>query len=271
MPEYPNAVQYFLDEEQMHELILYHYEDKTVSETRPYGTMLLEFLDLDDSFRVENMESLPKWLHFLIYENKDYCQNKEVYDDLWYIIKTDILNSKRYPKSASARISALETGGFSMDRKLLGIPIEKTIQFTASKRQVFSRIGVNLRPMVSEYVASILATEASIRPCESCGKLFVTYGREAVYCGRTVFPDGKSCAQKGAIEKHQKKIKNDAVLAVYTRQYKKMYARIRYGYITREEFMAWKEEAGLWLGKRSNGEITAEEFEQRLNDIADEV
>lgn len=271
MKEYPKAVRYFIDEEQMQEVILYQDAEKTTSEVRPYGTMLLEFLEMDDNFRIGELDHLPKWLHFLAYENKGFIQNKEVYDDLWYIIRTDVLNAQVHSKSASARIAALRRSGFAVERKLFGIPIAKSIQFTGAKRQEFSSLGPDLRPMVSEYIASIFVTEASVRHCECCGKLFVTYGREAVYCGRTVFPDGKTCAQKGAMEKYQKKVKNNAALTIYTRQYKKMYARIRYGYMTREEFMAWKEEAGRLLEACNRGAIAAEELEIKLNAIAGEV
>ena len=72
---------------------------------------------------------------------------------------------------------------------------------------------VRLTSIVAVELAKIREFKRKIELCESCGKPFVAYSKEARYCHRPSPADrARTCAEFGRYSKHRMKINNDAVL-----------------------------------------------------------
>ncbi len=105
-----------------------------------------------------------------------------------------------------------------------------------------------------------------IRKCKNCNKYFIPYNRpDTLYCDRLMSEDGKTCKDVGAMNIYREKIKEDPIMEMYNRVYKKYNARVRYKKITQEDFYNWSEKAREMRDKAKGGEITLDEFKEWLN------
>lgn len=105
-----------------------------------------------------------------------------------------------------------------------------------------------------------------IRKCKNCNKYFIPYSRpDTLYCDRLISEDGKTCKDVGAMNVYREKVKEDPIMEMYNRVYKKYNARVRYKKITQADFYDWSEKAREMRDKAKSGEITLEEFEEWLN------
>lgn len=86
------------------------------------------------------------------------------------------------------------------------------------------------------------------RQCRLCGKWFLhEQGDKTVYCNRVAPGETeKSCREVGARTVFEKKIQEEDTWKIYKRAYKKYYARLMKGNMSREEFNAW----GEWAAER---------------------
>lgn len=86
------------------------------------------------------------------------------------------------------------------------------------------------------------------RQCRLCGKWFLhEQGDKTVYCNRVAPGETeKSCREVGARAVFEKKIQEEDTWKIYKRAYKKYYARLMKGNMSREEFNAW----GEWAAER---------------------
>lgn len=216
----------------------------------------------------ERMQPLSEYILGDIHSAHD---NYAVWDDLHAVLKTGVFNPRNFDgvRNASARLSTLRVKHrLNIDRCFLNIDIPKIIDFVANHRRMYTRLQPDFRPMVSEYLCSILAVGASVKECDCCGKLFVTFtGHDSVYCSRTIHEDGKNCYQKGSVSKYRKKLEKDEGLKIYTRYYKKMFARIRYGYLTKEQFEQWKNDAKVLLKQYEKSEYSVFQLEEALSQL----
>ena len=115
------------------------------------------------------------------------------------------------------------------------------------------------------------------RQCRLCRQWFLhVQGEKFLYC-KNVAPGetDKTCREVGARASFEQKVRSDNVWKFYKRAYKKYYARVMKGNMTRDEFNAWVEHAAaerdftidLLLNARSEkerAEIT-EQLRQKLN------
>lgn len=79
------------------------------------------------------------------------------------------------------------------------------------------------------------------RQCRLCGNWFLhVHGDKNMYCERLA-PDetGKTCREVGARAVFENKIQNDEAWKLYKRAYKKYYARVMKGSMTRADFSEW--------------------------------
>ena len=116
------------------------------------------------------------------------------------------------------------------------------------------------------------------RECRLCRRWFLhVQGEKFLYC-ENVAPGEteKTCREVGARASFEQKVRSDDVWKFYKRAYKKYYARVMKGNMTRDEFNAWVEHAAaerdftmeLLLNARSEderAEIT-EQLRQKLNE-----
>ena len=81
--------------------------------------------------------------------------------------------------------------------------------------------------------------------CANCGRWFLqTPGATYAYCAGPAPEDpGKTCREIGASSSFRSKVENNDVWKVHQRAYKKYFARIRSGLMTKAEFEVWSRQA----------------------------
>jgi hypothetical protein len=100
-----------------------------------------------------------------------------------------------------------------------------------------------------------------VRHCKNCGKYFVIYGERMLeYCGNIPEGETKSCSIIGPARLYGQRVKNDPILEIYTRAYKKYVARRRSGTISPDEFKAWTVKARKLRDKAHKENTPLKEF-----------
>ena len=107
-------------------------------------------------------------------------------------------------------------------------------------------------------------SETIIKRCRYCGRLFVAERLSMDYCSRIVEGETEPCAVIGPKKSFAKLMDEDHILKVYNRVYKTIYARMKRGNISAEEFNRWKAEARHMLDKTRAGEVKEDTFEAWL-------
>lgn len=101
----------------------------------------------------------------------------------------------------------------------------------------------SLRDFLYADLCNALMGGSGPRQCRLCGQWFFhKHGDKSVYCER-IAPGEKSrtCREAGARAVFEKKLQEDDAWKLYKRAYKKYYARVMKGNMSREEFNAWAE------------------------------
>lgn len=83
------------------------------------------------------------------------------------------------------------------------------------------------------------------RKCRLCGRWFFhEQGDRAIYCDN-IAPgeEVKTCREVGARATFERKLQSEEPWKIYKRAYKKYYARVMKGNMSREDFEAWAEQA----------------------------
>ena len=108
--------------------------------------------------------------------------------------------------------------------------------------------------------------------CANCGRWFLQKpGATYAYCtGPAPGQDGKTCREIGASSSFRSKVENNDVWKVHQRAYKKYFARIRSGLMTKSEFEVWSRQAADLRDAALERYARAENEEERQR-IAQEV
>ena len=108
--------------------------------------------------------------------------------------------------------------------------------------------------------------------CANCGRWFLqTPGATYAYCaGSAPGQDGKTCREIGASSSFRSKVENNDVWKVHQRAYKKYFARIRSGLMTKGEFEVWSRQAADLRDAALERYARAENEEERQR-IAQEI
>ena len=108
--------------------------------------------------------------------------------------------------------------------------------------------------------------------CANCGRWFLQKpGATYAYCtGAAPGQDGKTCREIGASSSFRSKVENNDVWKVHQRAYKKYFARIRSGLMTKSEFEVWSRQAADLRDAALERYARAENEEERQR-IAQEV
>ena len=115
--------------------------------------------------------------------------------------------------------------------------------------------------LVDYHLRECLKREIKMRVCKNCGRLFAVTGHGGVeYCDRPFDEKGRTCKEIGAFRVWEKSKSEDEVFKIYRREYKKRFAWIRAGKISKDEFYAWSEKAREKKTECESGKITLEEF-----------
>lgn len=146
---------------------------------------------------------------------------------------------------------------------------ENTIRERIKKENIsfFEMFELNcLDDIIRFELVQLIYSNAPIRRCKLCGKLFTPKGRvDSLFCSRLMNGEDKPCIEIGPTRLQAIEQSNDPIRRAYKQGYDRMTSRKRYGTITNIEFQTWQFEAGDLRDKCLAGEISLEQFEEWLN------
>ena len=121
--------------------------------------------------------------------------------------------------------------------------------------------------LIDFHVRECVKREVRMRVCKNCLRYFAVTGKTSTeYCGRVCDSKGRTCREMGAINTWTQRKQGDEVFKEYRREYKKRFARINAGKLTKSVFYAWSEEARKKKEDCDNGTITPEDFSRWLKE-----
>lgn len=121
--------------------------------------------------------------------------------------------------------------------------------------------------LIDFHVRECVKREVRMRVCKNCLRYFAVMGKTSTeYCGRVCDSKGRTCREMGAINTWTQRKQGDEVFKEYRREYKKRFARINAGKLTKSVFYAWSEEARKKKEDCDNGTITPEDFSRWLKE-----
>ncbi len=121
--------------------------------------------------------------------------------------------------------------------------------------------------LIDFHVRECVKREVRMRVCKNCLRYFAVTGKASTeYCGRICDSKGRTCREMGAINTWTQRKQGDEVFKEYRREYKKRFARINAGRLTKSAFYAWSEEARRKKEDCDGGVISPEEFSRWLKE-----
>ena len=145
----------------------------------------------------------------------------------------------------------------------------QTMSFEVIDHKVFAEVLYprDIYDLIDFYVRECVKREVRMRVCKNCLRYFVVTGKASTeYCGRICDSKGRTCREMGAINTWTQRKQGDDVFKEYRREYKKRFARINAGRLTKSAFYAWSEEARKKKEDCDNGTITPEDFSRWLKE-----
>ena len=121
--------------------------------------------------------------------------------------------------------------------------------------------------LIDHHIRECVKREVRMRVCKNCLRYFAVTGKASTeYCDRVCDSKGRTCREIGAINTWTQRKQGDEVFKEYRREYKKRFARINAGRLTKSAFYAWSEEARKKKEDCDNGTITPEDFSRWLKE-----
>ena len=145
----------------------------------------------------------------------------------------------------------------------------QTMSFEVIDRKIFAEVLYprDIYDLIDFYVRECVKREVKMRVCKNCLRYFAVTGKASTeYCGRICDSKGRTCREMGAINTWTQRKQGDEVFKEYRREYKKRFARINAGKLTKSAFYAWSEEARKKKEDCDNGTITPEDFSRWLKE-----
>ena len=145
----------------------------------------------------------------------------------------------------------------------------QSMSFEVIDHKVFAEVLYprDIYDLIDFHVRECVKREIKMRVCRNCLRYFAVTGKASTeYCGRICDSKGRTCREMGAINTWTQRKQGDEVFKEYRREYKKRFARINAGRLTKSAFYAWSEEARKRKEDCDSGTITPEEFSQWLKE-----
>ena len=145
----------------------------------------------------------------------------------------------------------------------------QTMSFEVIDRKIFAEVLYprDIYDLIDFYVRECVKREVKMRVCKNCLRYFAVTGKASTeYCGRICDSKGRTCREMGAINTWTQRKQGDEVFKEYRREYKKRFARINAGKLTKSAFYAWSEEARRKKEDCDGGVISPEEFSRWLKE-----
>ena len=143
------------------------------------------------------------------------------------------------------------------------------VNFEVIDRKVFAEVLYprDIYDLIDFHVRECVKREVRMRVCKNCLYYFAVTGKASTeYCGRICDSKGRTCREMGAINTWTQRKQGDEVFKEYRREYKKRFARINAGRLTKSAFYAWSEEARRKKEDCDGGVISPEEFSRWLKE-----
>ena len=145
----------------------------------------------------------------------------------------------------------------------------QTMNFEVIDRRIFAEVlyPKDVCDLIDFHVRECVKREVKMRVCKNCLRYFAVTGKASTeYCGRVCDSKGRTCREMGAINTWTQRKQGDEVFKEYRREYKKRFARINAGKLTKSAFYAWSEEARRRKEDCDSGVITTEDFSRWLKE-----
>ena len=145
----------------------------------------------------------------------------------------------------------------------------QTMSFEVIDHKIFAEVlyPKDIYDLIDFHVRECVKREVRMRVCKNCLRYFAVTGKASTeYCGRVCDSKGRTCREIGAINTWTQRKQGDEVFKEYRREYKKRFARINAGKLTKSVFYAWSEEARKKKEDCDNGTITPEDFSRWLKE-----
>ena len=145
----------------------------------------------------------------------------------------------------------------------------QTTNFEVIDHKVFAEVlyPKDIYDLIDFHVRECVKREVKMRICKNCLRYFAVTGKASTeYCDRVCDSKGRTCREIGAINTWTQRKQGDEVFKEYRREYKKRFARINAGKLTKSAFYAWSEEARKQKEDCDNGTITPEDFSRWLKE-----
>ena len=145
----------------------------------------------------------------------------------------------------------------------------QTMSFEVIDRKIFAEVLYprDIYDLIDFHVRECVKREVRMRVCKNCLRYFAVTGKASTeYCGRICDSKGRTCREMGAINTWTQRKQGDEVFKEYRREYKKRFARINAGKLTKSAFYAWSEEARRKKEDCDGGVISPEEFSRWLKE-----
>ena len=145
----------------------------------------------------------------------------------------------------------------------------QTTNFEVIDHKVFAEVlyPKDIYDLIDFHVRECVKREVKMRICKNCLRYFAVTGKASTeYCDRVCDSKGRTCREIGAINTWTQRKQGDEVFKEYRREYKKRFARINAGKLTKSVFYAWSEEARKKKEDCDNGTITPEDFSRWLKE-----
>ena len=145
----------------------------------------------------------------------------------------------------------------------------QTTNFEVIDHKVFAEVlyPKDIYDLIDFHVRECVKREVKMRICKNCLRYFAVTGKASTeYCDRVCDSKGRTCREIGAINTWTQRKQGDEVFKEYRREYKKRFARINAGKLTKSAFYAWSEEARKKKEDCDNGTITPEDFSRWLKE-----
>lgn len=143
------------------------------------------------------------------------------------------------------------------------------MSFEVIDHKVFAEVlyPKDIYDLIDFHVRECVKREVRMRVCKNCLRYFAVTGKASTeYCGRICDSKGRTCREMGAINTWTQRKQGDEVFKEYRREYKKRFARINAGRLTKSAFYAWSEEARKRKEDCDSGVITTEDFSRWLKE-----
>lgn len=145
----------------------------------------------------------------------------------------------------------------------------QTMNFEVIDCKIFAEVLYprDIYDLIDFHVRECVKREVRMRVCKNCLRYFAVTGKASTeYCGRVCDSKGRTCREMGAINTWTQRKQGDEVFKEYRREYKKRFARINAGRLTKSAFYAWSEEARRKKEDCDGGVISPEEFSRWLKE-----